>query len=298
MQAQNNLAIGENLPPPVALFQMGKRLLGFTGDLCRRTPRNNRSTEGWAEVIPRSGESYGEPSSFPSSAPAGPRELRRLRHATELHIRAYSLWSLPRERRTRLNGPHAVLSAAQDELVFEAACLALAFGQLRRMRGISLLSLLALVFAAAPLFAQAPVQSADRGKTLGNQLMCTCGCGDTAGSCSHPGAAFSGPCDVAKGKLKEMNERIARGESDKTILQAFVQEYGDSALAAPPARGFNWFAYAFPAIAFTIGLVLVTMIIRHWRHRPPQVATASGPVVTPEMLENARSQIKREVQDD
>ena len=161
-----------------------------------------------------------------------------------------------------------------------------------------MLSLLALDFAAAPLFAQVPMQSTDRAKTLGNQLMCTCGCGDTAGSCSHPGAAFSGPCDVAKGKLKEMNERIARGESDKTILQAFVQEYGDSALAAPPARGFNWFAYTFPAIAFAIGLVLLIMITRQWRHRTPQVTTASGPAVTPEMLENARSQIKREVQDD
>ncbi len=98
--------------------------------------------------------------------------------------------------------------------------------------------------------------------------MCTCGCGDTAGSCSHPGAAFSGPCDVAKGKLKEMNERIDRGESDSTILQGFVKEYGEAALAAPPARGLNWFAYTFPAVAFAIGLGLIIMIIRVWRHRP------------------------------
>ena len=127
--------------------------------------------------------------------------------------------------------------------------------------------------------------------------MCTCGCGDTAGSCSHPGAAFSGPCEVAKAKLKEMNERIGRGESDSAILQAFVQEYGEAALAAPPARGFNWFAYTFPAIAFAIGLALVIMIIRQWRHRP-RVATASGPAVSAEMLENARRQIEREVLDD
>ena len=71
-----------------------------------------------------------------------------------------------------------------------------------------------------------------------------------------------------------------------------------AAAAAPPARGFNWFAYTFPAIAFAAGLVLVLMIFRQWRHRPPQLATASGPAVTPEMLENARSQIKREAQDD
>jgi cytochrome c-type biogenesis protein CcmH/NrfF len=157
--------------------------------------------------------------------------------------------------------------------------------------------ILAVAFSVAPLFAQAPVQGTDRAQKLGKELMCTCGCGDTAGSCSHPGAAFSGPCEVAKARLKEMNERIGRGESDSAILQAFVQEYGEAALAAPPARGFNWFAYTFPAVAFAIGLALVIMIIRQWRHRP-RVATAAGPAVSAEMLENARRQIEREVQDD
>jgi cytochrome c-type biogenesis protein CcmH/NrfF len=156
--------------------------------------------------------------------------------------------------------------------------------------------MLALAFAASPLFAQAPVQTTDRARTIGKQLMCTCGCGDTAGSCSHPGAAFSGPCEVAKAKLKEVDERLSRGESDSTILNAFVKEYGEAALAAPPARGFNWFAYTFPGIAFTIGLILVIMIIRVWRHRP--LAPASGPPVSAEMLEHARRQIEREVQDD
>jgi cytochrome c-type biogenesis protein CcmH/NrfF len=160
----------------------------------------------------------------------------------------------------------------------------------------TLILVLAFV-SAATLLAQAPVQTTDRAKTLGKQLMCTCGCGDTAGSCSHPGAAFSGPCEVAKAKLKEVDERIARGESDSTILQGFVQKYGESALAAPPARGFNWFAYTFPGVAFAIGLALVIMIIRQWRHRP-RIETASGPAISAEMLEHARRQIERDVQDD
>jgi cytochrome c-type biogenesis protein CcmH/NrfF len=153
------------------------------------------------------------------------------------------------------------------------------------------------VTCAGPLFAQAPVQTTDRARQIGKQLMCTCGCGDTAGTCSHPGAAFSGPCEIAKAKLKEVDERISRGESDSAILQAFVQEYGESALAAPPARGLNLFAYTFPAIAFAVGLALVIMIIRQWRHRIA-VAPASGPAVSAEMLEHARRQIERDVQDD
>jgi len=153
-----------------------------------------------------------------------------------------------------------------------------------------------MTLLAAPLFAQAPVQTTDRVSQIGKQLMCTCGCGDTAGTCSHPGAAFSGPCDVAKAKLKEVNERIGRGESNSAILQAFVQEYGESALAAPPARGLNWFAYSFPAVAFAIGLGFVIMIIRVWRHRP--LVPASGPAVSAAMLEHARRQIAHDVQDD
>jgi cytochrome c-type biogenesis protein CcmH/NrfF len=153
-----------------------------------------------------------------------------------------------------------------------------------------------MTLLAAPLFAQAPVQTTDRASQIGKQLMCTCGCGDTAGTCSHPGAAFSGPCDVAKAKLKEVNERVGRGESNSAILQAFVQEYGESALAAPPARGLNWFAYTFPFVVFAIGLGLVMMIIRVWRHRP--LVPATGPAVSAAMLEHARRQIAHDVQDD
>ena len=170
-------------------------------------------------------------------------------------------------------------------------------------------------FAVAPIFAQTtppataqmnmpPAEPANsstlptgRARDLAKQVMCTCGCGDTAGSCSHPGAAFSGPCEVAKGKLKEINQRVDRGESNASILQSLVQEYGESVLAAPPVSGFNWFAYGFPAVAFAIGLGLVLMIIRQWRHRPAAVP-ASGPAVSAEMLAHARRQIARDVRDD
>ena len=172
----------------------------------------------------------------------------------------------------------------------------------------------ALTFAVAPGFSQTappaaqmnmppaePANSATlptgRARDIANQVMCTCGCGDTAGSCSHPGAAFSGPCEVAKGKLKEINERVGRGESNASIKQSLVQEYGEGVLAAPPVSGFNWFAYAFPGVAFAIGLGLVIMIIRQWRHRPA-AAPASGPAVSAEMLAHARRQIARDVRDD
>ena len=129
-----------------------------------------------------------------------------------------------------------------------------------------------LTFVVAPGFAQTapaapqmnmpPVEPASsalptgRAREIANQVMCTCGCGDTAGSCSHPGAAFSGPCEVAKGKLKEINERVGRGESNASILQTLVKEYGEAVLAAPPVSGFNWFAYRVPGrrLCYRLGI--------------------------------------------
>ena len=98
--------------------------------------------------------------------------------------------------------------------------------------------------------------------------------------------------------LKEVSNRIAAGDSDDLIVQSFVQEYGEKVLSEPPAHGFNGLAWAIPGIAFAIGLALVIVVIRHWRHRVPLApAPASGPVVSADALERARRQADRETDD-
>ena len=139
-------------------------------------------------------------------------------------------------------------------------------------------------------------QSADRAKTLGNKIMCNCGCGDVAGQCSHPGAAFTGPCDVAKKELAELNTGLSAGKSDGAILQGFVDEYGEKTLAEPPARGFNILAWMIPGIAFALGLAVVVGFIRYWRHRPVAAGPAR-PALSPEMLARAHSEIDRQTSD-
>src|SRR5690242_21953389 len=83
--------------------------------------------------------------------------------------------------------------------------------------------ILAAAFAAAPLFAQAPVQTTDHARQLRKQLMCTWACGDTAGTCSHPGAAFSGPCEPAQAQLQPVDELLARGEPGASSPQTSVK---------------------------------------------------------------------------
>ena len=96
---------------------------------------------------------------------------------------------------------------------------------------------------------QAQTQQPSHAKVLGQRLKCMCGgCGDTASACNHTGGAFSGPCDTAKGMLKEANDRISGGSSDDLVLQSFVQEYGPTVLIEPPKAGFNLLAWIMPIV--------------------------------------------------
>ena len=124
------------------------------------------------------------------------------------------------------------------------------------------------------------------------------GCDDAAGKCYHVGGAFSGPCGTAKTMLKELEERVARGESDDLTLQSFVQEYGPAVYVEPPHQGFGRVAWWIPAVALTAGLALVVLVISRWRNRP--AAVASGPSaldISPESLERARRQADRETEE-
>ncbi len=145
----------------------------------------------------------------------------------------------------------------------------------------------ALALAAA--FAPAPrAQQTDRAKALSRRVKCMCGgCNDAAGTCTHSGGAFAGPCDTAKAELKEIDARVARGDSDDLILQSFVQEYGPGVLIEPPKSGFNWIAWIMPVAVPIVAFFFVWQVVRRW-HRRAALAPASGPPISPDMLERAR----------
>jgi len=121
-----------------------------------------------------------------------------------------------------------------------------------------------------------------------------------AGICSHPGGAFSGPCETAKAMLKEVDQHIAKGETDEQILQAFVQEYGTQVYAEPPKSGFSLVAWILPSVYLFVGAGVVVFVIARWRKRTVQLtpsSAAGAPVISPELLERARAQASRETQD-
>ncbi|MGH9758668.1 MAG: cytochrome c-type biogenesis protein, partial [Candidatus Acidiferrales bacterium] len=117
------------------------------------------------------------------------------------------------------------------------------------------------------------------------------GCNQILVACNHVG------CTYSHAMLKELNERVARGESDNLTLQAFVQEYGETVLAEPPAKGFNWVAWIMPVLVPVIALLVLWGVVRRWRSRAllaPAGAAAAAPGVSPELLARARRESGKE----
>jgi cytochrome c-type biogenesis protein CcmH/NrfF len=170
-----------------------------------------------------------------------------------------------------------------------------------KARPIAAITMLAM-FAMAPLLI-APVgaqQLSDRAKQVGMKIKCMCrGCDMPAAGCSHPGGAFSGMCETAKMMLGEVDQHIAKGETDDQIMRAFVHEYGTQVYTEPPKSGFSLVAWAMPSVYLFFGAGVVIFVIARWRKRSVElIAPAGGAAgISSELLERARAQASRETQD-
>src|ERR1700732_1128574 len=121
---------------------------------------------------------------------------------------------------------------------------------------------LALLF----LVASASAQESARAQAIGQKLMCVCGCNQILTACNHVG------CPYSHGMIKELDQDVARNETDELTLQAFVQEYGPTVLAEPPTKGFNWAAWIVPIVVPLVALYLVLQVVCRWNQRAALVA--------------------------
>ena len=132
-------------------------------------------------------------------------------------------------------------------------------------------------------------QQTDRAHEIGKRLNCMCaGCGDSASLCNHPGASFSGPCDVAKNELKEIDERVTRGDSDDLIMQSFVQEYGTQVLIVPEAKGFNRWVWLMPISSLSWDFSSFALCSIAGASAPP---SRTGRAVSADLLARARHEV-------
>ena len=163
----------------------------------------------------------------------------------------------------------------------------------------ALLTVAALPLLMAPAGAQQP---SDRAKQVGMKIKCMCGaCDMAAGICSHPGGAFSGPCQAwALPALREVDSLLTQGKTEQQIIDSFVAQYGPIIYAEPPKSGFSLVAWAMPTVYLLLGALLVIFVISRWLKRPEAESASGGPPpkpISPEFLERARAQAARETED-
>jgi len=148
---------------------------------------------------------------------------------------------------------------------------------------------LAFLFVTVAVVLGAGDQSS-RFSELGHRLMCACGCNQILLECNHVGCSYS---DRMRG---ELTAALDRGDADDLVLQAFVQKYGPTVLAAPTKSGFNRVAWVMPYVALLAGLIGVGYLVRIWKSRPLVLPTELPTPVHGAELEHFRDVARKETE--
>jgi cytochrome c-type biogenesis protein CcmH len=123
---------------------------------------------------------------------------------------------------------------------------------------------------------RAPTEIADydeRIKAIEHRLACSCGCTLDIFTCRT--TDFT--CTYSPELHREVVAMDRAGKTAQEILDAFVEKYGEKALMAPKAEGFNLWGYLLPGSAILVaGGALVALISR----RRIAVAGAEGGAAT------------------
>lgn len=149
-------------------------------------------------------------------------------------------------------------------------------------RSISLIAFVALAWTSSLWGATKPTV-----KSMGDAVMCQCGCVQTVTACDHYECATRAEMNALSDK------EIKAGKDETTILQDFVKKYGVQVLASPPASGFNMTVWVLPGIGLMVGLFLVVMIVRRWRRPPPESNLPPPGPIDPKIIEAMEEEMKK-----
>jgi cytochrome c-type biogenesis protein CcmH len=117
------------------------------------------------------------------------------------------------------------------------------------------LAKLLLVLSVATLSWAYPVLADGTVDEIAANLMCQCGCTMVLSTCT------CGTADQMRGVIKE---KLAEGQAPQQIIDYFVAQYGEKALAAPTKQGFNLTAWLLPFAAILAGGGGIYFLLRKW----------------------------------
>jgi cytochrome c-type biogenesis protein CcmH/NrfF len=96
------------------------------------------------------------------------------------------------------------------------------------------------------------------------KLRCTCGCNLSVYTCRT--TDFT--CTVSPKMHQRVVELVKQGKTAQQVIEAFVAQYGEAVLMAPPRRGFNLLGYLLPgSLMLVVGTALTWVLVRRARGR-------------------------------
>jgi len=107
-------------------------------------------------------------------------------------------------------------------------------------------------------------------ESIGDQVMCLCGCVATMNHCPHVN------CSTREEMRAVIQKAITEGKDERAILQMLAIRYGVQVLAAPPTKGFDLTVWILPGVGLLAGLGIVVVVVRRWR-RPAAASAAPTP---------------------
>jgi cytochrome c-type biogenesis protein CcmH len=77
----------------------------------------------------------------------------------------------------------------------------------------------------------------------------------------------------------DIHDRIAAGQSDRDIRDAYVRTYGERILLTPDNGGFGLLAWGLPIVVLLVGGAGIVVALRRWSRMPKLTATADDEAV-------------------
>ena len=148
-----------------------------------------------------------------------------------------------------------------------------------------LVAVLAFLTAACQA-SSAELSLEERAQALDKELMCPVCPSETVDQSQ---------VELAKQMRAIVRERLADGESEQEIKDFFVDRYGDSVLAAPPARGFNIVVWVVAGLALPIAAVSLVLAVRVMRRRGEAVPTPAQTRTDTKTMETYLSKVDEEM---
>jgi cytochrome c-type biogenesis protein CcmH len=109
----------------------------------------------------------------------------------------------------------------------------------------------------------APSES-ERVRAVGSELRCP--------DCESQSIAQSST-DTARAARADIRRRVAAGQSDAEIRQAYIDKFGPSILLKPESGGLGILVWGLPAAALVLGAGGLVLALRRWRREPHLHAT-------------------------